>query len=50
MKINYKKINCEVCYLINETLIGDEKIKNADDYLFCDECEKDFLRRLLISY
>ena len=41
MKINYKKINCEVCYIINETLIGDEEIKNADDFLFCVECEKD---------
>ena len=41
MKINYKKINCEVCYIINETLIGDEEIKDADDYLFCDECQKD---------
>ena len=40
MKINYKKINCEVCYIINETLIGDEEIKNADDFLFCEECEK----------
>ena len=41
MKINYKKINCEVCYIINETLIGDEEIKDSDDFLFCDECEKD---------